>query len=385
MTTGDPRPAAARADRPAGPELARVHDALFAARHQETDVDWADRAFVHMGFADVRLDQAELLLTEAADTVRDAQESPQDLFGDPTDWADQRIRDMRESGLDVFEDALLMGPREAIIASFGLAAGMSALFFLSQLLDLVLGTETGPSPLTPGFALAPLLISGAIILLITVFKRATPRHPFPVAIGLCAVVLVLCGAGIASIIMPLGQSDLRAGWLWSTLLVPAYAALAWVISKLWPAPAASGPAPLTAQQILDSAEIDDDVWLQRARAALRHRGDLTDARIDADLAEARAHAADSGSGLLQEFGSPEGYAQTLPADRLTVPRRLTLFYAVLALAWAVLALVNAADAHWSLTWSIGPPAILTVVFAIQALRGARRWRRAAQRSARPSI
>lgn len=165
MTADDLSPGAARRERPAGPELARIHDALFDARHEEADVEWADRAFVHMGFAAVRLDQVELLLSEGAAAVRASQE--------------------------------------------------------------------GPTGLSPGFAVLPLLIAAALMLLITVFKRATPRFRFPVVIALCAGTVVLASAGIAGILAPLAQSDLEAGWLWTILLVPPYAVLAWTIATLW--------------------------------------------------------------------------------------------------------------------------------------------------------
>lgn len=384
MTADGLSPGAARRERPAGPELARIHDALFAARHEEADVEWADRAFVHMGFAAVRLDQVELLLSEVAAAVRASQEGPQDLFGDPTDWADERMRELRESGLDVFEDSLLMGPREFTTTTFGLASGLSALFFLSQLLDLVLGGEEGPTGLSPGFAVLPLLIAAALMLLITVFKRATPRFRFPVVIALCAGTVVLASAGIAGILVPLAQSGLEAGWLWTILLVPLYAVLAWTIATLWRAPKNSSPPPLTMRQILDSADLNDSAWVQRARAALRHRGDLSDARIDAALDEARGHAADSGSSLLGEFGSPEGYAQKLPRDRATIPRRMTLFYAVLAVLWLVLAVVHASDAHWTATGSLVAPAALMLLCAGWAVGSARAWRREVHRASRAS-
>lgn len=376
MPSAESSGGAVRRDRPAGAELARVHDEFFAARHSEDDVEWADRVFVHMGFADVRLDQAELLLHEAAATVMEAREDAHELFGAPTEWADERIRELRESGLDVFEDPLLMGPRETVITAVGLASGLSALLVLVQLLNRVFGDHDSPDDLTPGFALVPLLLAGAITALITVFKRATPRFRFPVVIGLCAVTLALSAAGIASIIVPLGQSDLRAAWGWAFLLVPLYAVLAWVIAKLWPKSTPSSAPPLTTQQILDSADLDDDTWLQRARAALRHREDLADARIDAVLEEARGHAADSGSTLLAEFGSPEGYAQKIPRDRTTKPRRMALLYAVLAVLWLALGLVNASDAHWSMSWSLLAPAALTVLCALSAIGAAREWRRA---------
>ncbi len=67
---------APRKDRPAGPELARVHEAFFRARTHESDVDWAEGAFVRLVMDDVRIDVAEQLLIDAAETVRDVQIDP---------------------------------------------------------------------------------------------------------------------------------------------------------------------------------------------------------------------------------------------------------------------------------------------------------------------
>ncbi|WP_152352421.1 hypothetical protein [Brachybacterium subflavum] len=365
-------------ERPTGPELGRVVQAFRSARGVDADADWAELAFVRMVFEDVRIDVAEKQLVDAAATVREAQESPKTLFEAPSEWADQQVEDLRGAGLDVFEDPLIMGPRESVVAALGIASGLSALFFLSQLLDLLFGGD-GPADLTIGFALMPLLLAVLIVVLIGVFKRAVARFRFPVVIALCAAVVVLGAGGAASILVPLGQegTDIRLAWGWSILLVPVYAALAWMVAKLWRAPAdgSAGEEALTPQQVLDAAHLDDDAWTSRARAALRRRDDLTDARVDTAITEAHAHAAETGSTLLEEFGTPEGYALKIPKDPRTVARRMTVFYAVLALLWLALALANAADARWVLSWAIAAPALLVIVCGAQAVGHARTWRR----------
>ncbi|UEJ84269.1 hypothetical protein Bra3105_08170 [Brachybacterium halotolerans subsp. kimchii] len=383
-------------ERPTGPELGRVAEAFHAARGVETDADWAELALVRLVFGDVRIDVVEQVLTEAAGTVREAQESPAELFGAPSEWADQQAEQLREAGLDVFEDPLIMGWREGVLTTLGLASGLSALFFLSQLLDLLVGSESGPTDVTAGFALMPLLLSAMLVVVIAVYKRAVARFRFPIVVALCAAVVVLGAGGVASIIVPLARegADARLAWGWSILLVPLYAALCWVVAKLWRAPA-QGPGDregrgdakgredveaLTPQQILDSAHLDDEDWVRRARAALRRRDDFTDPRIDAVLTEAQAHAAESGAPLVEEFGSPEGYAQKLPKDPRTIPRRMTLFYAVLALLWLALALADAAGAGWHVGWSVAAPAVLAVAFGAMAVGRARAWHRVGRSS-----
>jgi hypothetical protein len=365
-------------ERPTGPELGRVAHAFRSARGIDADADWAELAFVRMVFGDVRIDVAEKQLVDAAATVREAQEAPKSLFGAPSEWADQQVEDLRGAGFDVFEHPLIMGPRESAVTALGVASGLSALFFLSQLLHLLFGGD-GPADLTIGFALMPLLLAVLIVVLIAVFKRAVARFRFPIVIALCAAVVALGAGGAASILMPLGQegAGLRLAWGWGILLVPAYAALAWVVAKLWPAPAdgTADEEALTPQQVLDAAHLDDDAWTSRARAALRRRDDLTDARVDTAITEARAHAAEAGATLLEEFGSPEGYALKIPKDPRTVARRMTVFYAVLALLWLALALANAAGAGWVLSWAVAAPALLVIVCGAQAVGHARTWRR----------
>lgn len=371
-------------ERPTGPELSRVARAFQSARGIDGDADWAELALIRMVFEDVRIDVAERQLTDAAATVSEAQESPKALFGRPSEWADLQAEELREAGLDVFEDPLVMGLREGVVTTLGVASGLSALFFLSQLLDLLFGGDAGPTDLTIGFALMPLLLAALLVVLIAVYKRAVARFRFPIVVALCAAVVVLGAGGAASILMLLGQRgpDIHLAWSWSILLVPVYAALTWVVAKLWrvPADGAGEGDVLTPQQILDSAHLDDGAWTARARAALRRRDDLTDARVDAALTEARAHAAEAGSSLLEEFGSPEGYALRFPKDPRTVARRMTVLFAVLALLWLALALANAADAGWALSWSVAPPALLVIVCGAQAVGHAKTWRRAVRAS-----
>ncbi|MBK0330842.1 hypothetical protein I8D64_05440 [Brachybacterium sp. MASK1Z-5] len=371
-------------ERPTGPELSRVARAFQSARGIDGDADWAELALIRMVFEDVRIDVAEKQLMDAAATVSEAQESPKPLFGRPSEWADQQAEELREVGLDVFEDPLVMGLREGAVTTLGVASGLSALFFLSQLLDLLFGGDAGPTDLTIGFALMPLLLAALLVVLIAVYKRTVARFRFPIVVALCAAVVVLGAGGAASILMLLEQRspDVHLTCGWSILLVPLYAALTWVVAKLWRAPAdAPGHEEnLTPQQILDSAHLDDNAWTARARAALRRRDDLTDARVDAALTEARAHAAEAGSSLLEEFGSPEGCSLKIPKDPRTVARRMTVFFAVLALLWLALALANAADAGWALSWSVAPPALLVIVCGAQAVWHARTWRRAVRAS-----
>lgn len=364
-----------RPDRPVGPELTRVHGEFFAARHDESDVEWAQTAFASMVFDDVRIDVAEHLLNEIAPTVREAQESPEELFGPAVAWADERMAELKREGVDVFEDPLRLDVREVVVYSFGSASVLSALVVVSELFSALFGADGGPDRLSLGLALMPLLISVLIMVLISVYKRTTARFRFPIAAAACAAVVVGGAVTIASLIMPLGQVTLPAHPLWIGVLIPVYAAACWAGSRLWPK--VDPPSRPTVQQVLDPQQVDDATWIARARTRLRERADLSDQRIEEVLAEAEGHGHDSGGRLIKEFGSPEGYAQSLPADPRVKPRRLTMLYALVALGWLTLGLRIASTMEWELSWSTAIYPVLVLLSAWEAVFYARRWRAAA--------
>src|SRR5699024_4342793 len=161
--------------------------------------------------------------------------------------------------------------REGVLLVLGIAAGLSALFVASDVLSLLLGTGSRKG-LTAGLAVAPLLLSAVLVALIRVHAWASPRFAFPVMVLWCALVLAL-GA--------------------------VYGLAAYLRAQGWrPRPAAA--RPLTVPEVLAGGDVDDEEWLQRARAVLRERADLPEARISGALREAQEHAADHGTRLLEE-------------------------------------------------------------------------------------
>lgn len=381
MTTADdPVPASSAGtaiERPSGEQLRRVEEAFLAARDEATDTDWAELAFARLVFSDVRIEVAEQLLTGAAHTLAEAQEAPSALWGAPGDWADEQVEELKASGVDVFDDSLLMGPRESVLTVFGLAAGLAALFFVAELLSMLIG-DPMRSGLSVGLMIAPLLLGALLVATISMYKRALGRFSFPVTILLCALTVAAGAAVAANVMIPLGGVRLGVPGLLVVVMVPVYAGLAWVIGKIWPKPVPAPVPPVTTQQILEASRIEDEEWLSRARAALRRRGDLTGARIDTALTEAGAHAADVDTSLVGEFGAPEDYARSLPADPRTAPRRLTLLYSALVVLWPLVGLIGLTDPDWTLSWSTLIYPALMIICACLAIRYARDWRRAAQ-------
>lgn len=377
MTSDDLSPTTA--DGPAGPELERIRHAFLSARDEPVDPRWAENALVAMVFADVRIDVAEERLVEAATLVQQSQESPEQLYGPAREWAAAQVESLRGSGQDVFENPLRFGVREGVLLVLGAAAGLSALFVASDVLSLLLGTGSRKG-LTAGLAVAPLLLSAVLVALIRVHAWASRRFAFPVMVLWCALVLALGAGGTAAVIMPLGQTEPLGSRWWMLALVGVYGLAAYLLARVWrPRPAAA--RPLTVPEVLAGGDVDDEEWLQRARAVLRERGDLPEARISAALREAQEHAADHGTRLLEEFSSPEEYARSLPRDPRVKPRRLTLLYFALALGWAATGLLVGAEEGWELGWRLGLFAVLVVLSLWTAVTHARRWRAAATRLA----
>lgn len=365
------------------PSVSSDLEALFlSARQDPADVLWARRAIMTLALHDVQIDVADTAVRDVADLVAESRESPEELFGPADSWARRRVAEMRGEGLPVFEDPLRMGPRQTAVLTLCGAAALSGMFVVSNVFALLPGR--GVSELTLGYGLAPLLISAAIALLITVYTRAVRRFSFGVTAVLCAGALALCSTSIALIIMPLAEIGPRANGWWAALLVPFYALLCWFLMQLWPA--ASSPAapasPVTVAQILAAGDLPDDEWLERAQAALRARGDLTERRIRVTLREAREHAQDEGKTLIAEFSSPEGYAQSLPRDPRVKPRRMTLLYGMLTLVWAALGISTAVTDDGQ-PWRLVIFAILVLLCGWTTVSHARTWRSAAMPEGRP--
>lgn len=352
-------------------EKDHLRAAYLTARQEPADADWAEHALVTLVFAGVQIDVAEETLLDTVELVQDSREGPEDLYGPARDWALQQIEVMQSEGLEAFDDPLRMGPRDATVFTLGWASALSAVLVASNLLDLLPGREVGD--LTVGLALMPLLLSAAIVALICVYKRASRRFPFPVTAALAVLTLAITSVTAALIIMPLGQTGPRiTGW-WAALLIPGYGILCWTTAKLWRGPQAD-PVPVTVGTILDASSVTDEAWLDRARATLRERGEMSERRISAVLHEAEDHARDHGRTLVAEFSSPEGYARSLPREPHIRPRRMTFLYGTLSLLWLALGASVAATADELQPWRLLTFVILVLLCAWETSRHARQWR-----------
>lgn len=358
----------------AGVELTRVEEAFFGARTVEADIEWAQDAFVRLVLFDVKIEIAESALTEAAWVVGESQAPPAELFGPAFEWAEGQVIELKREGVDALEKPMHLSVRQMLVYSLCSAAVFSVLLCGVLLLGSFFDRGVDPPQFTIGLGIMPWLISLVTFVLINAYTRASEHFSFAKAGSISAGVIVIGAAAVAGIVMPLGQYGPKANIFWTAALVPGYALLCFFVSKLWCEPQESESA--AAEQVVTASSVPDDQWLARAQKALRGRGDLGEHRISEAMAEISMHASEQGTSLVREFGNPEGYAQSLPGDPRVKPRRLTLLYTVLALAWLIMGLGTLADHQWDFGWSLTGYFILVVLCLCQVVRYTRRARHA---------
>lgn len=280
-------------------------DSFADVRGREEDADWARQAGGHLAAAQVTPAHRRRLLARARSIAVEAQESPDDLFGPPEDWAAEVQEEAAAEGTPL-TDSSATSVADVFSVGFVLASAASVLAFVITLIGDGLTTD-----LSLGLLLLPGVIGVGGVGVFWAWDRLQRRLASVVAFG---VVLVLAGGlivlvaltmlSLGEIVYP-GVSTL----LW---LVPAavYAALAWLAARVLPdASADQGATPQT-----------DDKRAARLAYLLRSRADVPEHRVTEAVAEACAHAADSGRTLAEEFGSPASYAaRTTTPDRTSTP------------------------------------------------------------------
>lgn len=331
-------------------------DRVASARDEEADRDWAQQAAARMLFDDVDETRIVEALDDVAEQVEASQESPEDLFGDPVDWAQQRQSAWRDEGVELTTPTPLT-LRRFCIETLITASVYSGMFLLMQVF-----TWSWSDPLTLSWLLAPLalaLTSRAIEAAFTAVRAARTHALGVVAAVLTGIPGVALTVGVFAVGNGIGlPGTATLGVLGATV---GYGVLAWALASLWPERAAAPTA--TAPQ-------DDDAWLRSLGRALRSRGDITDARAEEIMEEASAHAHEAGTSLTDEFGSPRAYAERFTADRRVSGRRRAWFWTVLASFGVVFLGIVALDGTlsvWNIAWLL-----LVVLIAVLEWRRVRR-------------
>ncbi|MGO1183778.1 MAG: hypothetical protein ACTHZ5_08290 [Micrococcaceae bacterium] len=332
---------------------------IEAARHEPADGRWAWQAVSTMVIEDVAEERIVAALEETADRLAESQESPEELFGSPRRWDREQRARWREEGLVITAPQPLT-PRDFGIESLVIASIFSGLFFLY----LVLSASWGDT-MTLSHLLAPVSLAVACRAMEAAFTRT--RRTRSHALGVVgAVVAIALGTAVTVGVFALGNQVALDGNVLLGMLgcVVGYAVLAWSLAQLWPArPTPPYPA----------APVGEQEWLDALGAALRARGDVTDARAREIVTEAQSHARESQQPLAAEFGDPAAYADQFSANPQVKRRRKAWLYTGLVGligAYNVIALVEGSASWWGAAW-LALALLLAVIEWRGVMRGTR--------------
>ncbi|WFP15739.1 hypothetical protein [Citricoccus muralis] len=323
------------------------------ARNQPTDGTWAWHAVGSMVMGNVVEQRIVEALNKTADQLAASQESPEALFGSPRAWdRDQRAR-WREEGLDITA-ASRTTARDLVVETLVISSFFAGLFFLYMVISASWGDR-----FTLSLALAPLLLAAACRATEAIFT--TQRRTRSQRWGALAAVATL-GVSTAAILGVFGLTntvDVGVNVLLGLLGVAVISVVAaWATAKIWPEPRQRSARP---------APSNEKEWLEALGAALRARGDITDARVREIVAEAQSHAHESDLRLREEFGEPAGYADRFaPAPQVRRRRTAWMYTAVAVLIgiYNVIALIDGAATWWGAAW-----------FALACLFAILEWRK----------
>ncbi|TQK69924.1 hypothetical protein [Nocardioides sp. SLBN-35] len=305
--------------------LARTIDAFADARGEESDRAWAMGVCFALLARDVRHDLVREDLEQVLEVVREAEDSPEQLFGPAREHAAEVSARWDAEGRAVWSLEGVASVRDAVATGLYLSAIAAAGVWLVGLLR-------GESSWTIAhLLLACVGLAGAAGYVF--WDRISRRRTTAVAVLATAAVVL----GLSVALGPLLMLTHDAPWA----EVPG----AWLLPVEAAALCAAGLAldrAATDRAAGDSAgSPTDEEWARRLGGLLRGPGWRSDARVGELVAEARSHAAEGGRSLVEEFGRPEDYAARLGPDRA---RRRRLVGAAL-LVPAGLSLLLFADEH----------------------------------------
>ena len=297
------------------------------AESVEGDHSWATLAAFRLGMDGVATSAARRELRRVADVVRESGEGPEALFGTPDEFARQVQDDAAEAGEPLVDSSPDAAWRDVLPVGLTVAAGTSVLFAVVWLIRDGLTTNV-----SWGTLLAPGLVGVTGVTVMTLWERMLVRASRLVAVLTCAAALAAMACAIAFWLVEVnaGTRLFTGSTLWLFALTPAYGALAWLAEKMLPqAPPARTTSEAAAAGLADDAWADD-AWAEELAGTLRLRMDLPEARVREIVREARAHAAESGRPLVEEFGAPARYAARFRRDRATASRRMAWLYTGMA-------------------------------------------------------
>lgn len=322
------------------------------ARGVAADEEWAAVVVTRTLIRDVNQDVVREGLREALDVVRQSQESPEELFGDPREWADVKVEEWRAEGAPVEQAEPDTSWREVPVVTMVTGTIISLL-----LLVLLLVQGRWRLDFTWGTLLLPTISALATLGALTLFERVL-QHARRLVAAAAGLVVVAVGVAVLATLFYLGQDQpvFRGSVWWFAAIAAGHAVLAWVLAKV---------VPDRPQSHADRTATTDDEWERQVAGILRLRVELPEGRVRQHLEEAKAHAAQSGRSLHEEFGAPNSYASRFPRDRGSAERRRLWLYTAVVPVSAYLAFgeVVVSGGDWSLvSW----PFVLVLALVIWA-------------------
>lgn len=294
----------------------------------DDDHAWVDRSLAQLLRSGVSRPYADAALTEAA-IARDGEgRRTEDVHGTPDTWVAARVAIWREEGEPAWDIEHTTSTRSGLITAFWLAAGLSLLFGLSDLM------YDRPVQNTLGYLLLPTLVGLVCIAFYLSYEHTLRRGSRLLSLAVGAVVAAIGIAVIvASIFATQGRPLLETGRSVCLFQALGNALIAVILGKVLPRKAADRTMPPDPS---GTPDMTDEEWLAACGQALRGTSMDSENRIQAHLDEARAHAALSGNRLAEEFGNPVTYALGLPRDRKEELRRRLLARATFLLLFLLM-------------------------------------------------
>ncbi|GAA3787322.1 hypothetical protein [Micrococcus endophyticus] len=328
-----------------------MNDATARSAARAAEADWLRAAAAALAAEEVAPAHRRRLLAEARAVVVATQEDPEELFGAPEDWAAQACADAAEAG-EPLTDARITTGADVLRVGFVLAGAGALLAFLLTLLKDGLTTDV-----SLGVLLVPPVVGVGGMGVLWGWERLQRHVPTVAAAGAAVCLAGALLAALAVLMVSVGDAGLAAGvssFVWLGVAAVC-GVLSWVAARLLPErDADQGLTP-------DSEE----EWAARLAFLLRSRADVPEGRVGEIVAEARAHAADAGTTLAEEFGSPASYAARVPRDRVHRARTtaaLTTVAAAAVVGAMVGVLVPKGEAQWW-HWLVAAGTVAAAVLA----------------------
>ena len=335
------------------------------ARGQQSDEDWARSVAARLVLDDVRAPLIREALFELVPVLEDAQEPAETLFGDATAWAKEQQANWRSDGVPAGAPSSPRSVREFVRGTLVGAAIATPVFTFLRMF-----AEGWTLDFTVSLVFFPLILAAGVLGFMVSWNWLNRRWARGPAIALNALALIGFSTAVAILLGLTDELLWRGSGLWMLAVTACYALLAVVIGWIWPAPDPAVPGdPDEPGPVVE----DDDTWKRHLAASLRERGDITESRLKAIIADAESHSAQSQRSLPEEFGSPSSYAARFATDESVRARRAAWATTALTVAPLVVAALYLFDDGWH--WQ-GRFVLLAVWFAGAATLTISNWRRA---------